>query len=75
MVRSILINTVPSFDLIGQKLTKICLFMLSIECRVTVSIMNNSTVQQQQQQQQQQHQQHQQQQQQQHVIILLILLF
>ena len=72
MVRSILINTVPSFDLIGQKLTKICLFMLSIECRVTVSIMNNSTVQ--QQQQQQQHQQ-QQQQQQQHVIILLILLF
>ena len=74
MVRSILINTVPSFDLIGQKLTKICLFMLSIECRVTVSIMNNSTVQQQQQQQQHQQQQ-QQQQQQQHVIILLILLF
>ena len=46
----ILINTVPSFDLIGQKLTKICLFTSSIECRVTVSIMNSSTVQQQQQQ-------------------------
>ena len=67
-------NKPLSFDSIGQKLTKICLFMLSIECQVTVSIMNNSTVQQQQQQQQQQHQQ-QQQQQQQHVIILLILLF